>query len=310
MSEEICFRVSDEDGQTRVDILAAQQVEHMTRSAAALLCEQGRISVNGAAVKKNARVKPGDAIVISLPDPKPTDIQPENIPLDILYEDGDLLVVNKPRGMVVHPSFGHEGGTLVNALMFHCGDSLSGINGELRPGIVHRIDKDTGGLLLVAKNDQAHGSLAAQIASHSLKREYAAVVQGVISEAGTVHTFISRDPKNRLRMAVNTREGKEAVTHYEPAECHEGADKRLQNATYLKLRLQTGRTHQIRVHMAYIRHPVLGDPLYGNGKPAWLAGQCLHARTIGFIHPKSGAYMEFSTELPEYFTKLLRQLTV
>jgi 23S rRNA pseudouridine1911/1915/1917 synthase len=301
MSEEISFFVTDEEGQIRVDTLAANRVETLTRSGAAILCEQGNVRINGSAVRKNARVKPEDEVVISLPDPKPTDILPENIPLEILYEDGDLLVVNKRRGMVVHPSFGHESGTLVNALLYHCAGSLSGINGELRPGIVHRIDKDTGGLLLIAKNDHAHGSLAAQIASHSLKREYAAVVQGVIKEPGTIQTFISRDPKNRLRMAVNLQSGKEAVTYYEPVEC-------LKNATHLKLRLKTGRTHQIRIHMAYIRHPVLGDPLYGNGKPAWLAGQCLHARTIGFVHPKSGAYMEFSSDLPEYFTKLLKQL--
>ena len=242
----------------------------------------------------------GDLVTLDIPEAQPADIFPENIPLDIVYEDEDLLVVNKPKGMVVHPAPGHYSGTLVNALMYHCGDSLSGINGVIRPGIVHRIDRDTSGLLIVAKNDTAHNVLAEQIKEHSFTREYMAVVQGVIKENGTVDAPIGRHRTDRKKMCVTYENSREAVTHYYIQQTY-------RNNTLIRLRLETGRTHQIRVHMAYIGHPVAGDEVYGNGSPKWLCGQCLHAKKIGFVHP-NGQYMEFDSELPEYFLKLLKNL--
>ncbi len=274
----------------------------ITRSAAAKLIEEGGCLVNGNTAPKNYKLKAGDRVSVEITEPKEVDILPENIPLDIVYEDEHLLVVNKPKGMVVHPAPGHYSGTLVNALMYHCKDSLSGINGEIRPGIVHRIDKDTSGLLIVAKSDAAHNGLAAQIKEHSFTREYEAVVCGSIKEDGTVNAPIGRHKTDRKKMCVTTENSREAVTHYFVL-------NNFGNFTHLRLKLETGRTHQIRVHMAYIGHSVAGDEVYGNGKPKWLCGQCLHARKIGFIHPITGQYLEFSSPLPDYFTKFLKNIS-
>ena len=239
-----------------------------------------------------------DEVTIDLPELKEPEILAEDLPLDILYEDADILMVNKPKGMVVHPAVGHYTGTLVNALMYHCKDSLSGINGEIRPGIVHRIDKDTSGLLIVAKNDAAHRVLAEQIKAHSFTREYEAVVIGSIKEDGTVNAPIGRHKTDRKKMCVTAENSREAVTHYYVLQ-------NFADSTHLRLRLETGRTHQIRVHMAYIGHSVAGDEVYGNGKPKSLMGQCLHAKKIGFVHPTTSEYLEFDSELPDYFQKFL-----
>ena len=284
----------------RLDVFVSV-VADVSRSRAAVLADEGAVLVNGKPSAKNTKLKTGDRVEITVPDPCEYEIKAENIPLDIIYEDSDLLVVNKPKGMVVHPAAGNFDGTLVNALMFHCGDSLSGINGVMRPGIVHRIDKNTSGLLMVAKNDFAHNSLAFQIKEHSFTREYAAIVYGNIKDdTGTVNAPIDRHPIKRKQMAV-VAGGREAVTHYEVME-------RLDGFTYLKLRLETGRTHQIRVHMAHIGHPVAGDDVYGPKKVITeLNGQCLHARKIGFIHPRSEEYMEFESDLPDYFERFLKR---
>lgn len=293
--------VCETDGETRIDVFAAGAAG-VTRSRAAALVSEGLVSVNGKTVSKSCKVKKGDTVLITVSDPKEYDIVPENIPLDIVYEEEDLLVVNKPKGMVVHPAAGNYSGTLVNALMFHCGNSLSGINGVMRPGIVHRIDKNTSGLLMVAKNDLAHTGLAAQIKAHSFMREYEAVVYGNIKdEEGTVNAPIGRHPIKRKQMAV-VNGGREAVTHYKVIERFDGF-------THIGVRLETGRTHQIRVHMAYIGHPVAGDEVYGPKKVITeLGGQCLHAKKIGFIHPRTGEYMEFDSPLPDYFKKFLQRL--
>lgn len=293
--------VCETDGETRIDVFAAGAAG-VTRSRAAALVSEGLVSVNGKTVSKSCKVKKGDTVLITVSDPKEYDIVPENIPLDIVYEDEDLLVVNKPKGMVVHPAAGNYSGTLVNALMFHCGSSLSGINGVMRPGIVHRIDKNTSGLLMVAKNDLAHTGLAAQIKAHSFMREYEAVVYGNIKDdEGTVNAPIGRHPIKRKQMAV-VNGGREAVTHYKVIERFDGF-------THIGVRLETGRTHQIRVHMAYIGHPVAGDEVYGPKKVITeLGGQCLHAKKIGFIHPRTGEYMEFDSPLPDYFKKFLQRL--
>ncbi len=288
-----------EEAGTRLDKFVSEQTDgEITRSAAVKLIEDGNCTVNGKAVQKNYKLRAGDSILIEIPEAVDVDILPENIPLDIVYEDNDLLVVNKPKGMVVHPAPGHYSGTLVNALMYHCKDSLSGINGEIRPGIVHRIDKDTSGLLIVAKNDTAHKGLAAQIKEHSFTREYEAVVNGAVKEDGIVNAPIGRHKTDRKKMCVTTENSREAVTHYFVIE-------RFTDSTHLRLRLETGRTHQIRVHMAYIGHSVAGDEVYGNGKPRSLMGQCLHAKKIGFVHPVTGEYLEFDSELPGYFVKFL-----
>ncbi|MCH5325269.1 MAG: RluA family pseudouridine synthase [Eubacterium sp.] len=290
-----------DSGGVRLDKFLSEQDIDISRSAAAQLIDEGRCRVNGAVCGKNHRLKDGDNVEITLPPIKELDVAPENIPLDIVYEDSELLVVNKPKGMVVHPAPGHyDGGTLVNALLYHCRDSLSGINGILRPGIVHRIDRDTSGLLAVAKTDNAHRVLAEQIKQHSFTREYMSVVQGVINEDGFVDAPIGRHKTDRKKMCVTELNSKQAVTHY-------FVEQRYSRNTLLRLRLETGRTHQIRVHMAYIGHPVTGDAVYGSGEPKWLGGQCLHAKKLGFIHP-NGQYMEFDTELPEYFTRLLNSL--
>ena len=286
----------------RIDVFTAKTAD-ITRSRAAGLIAGGNVLINGSTTAKNAKVKEGDRVEITMPDPEVYDITPENIPLDIVFEDSDLLVVNKPKGMVVHPAAGNYSGTLVNALMYHCGDSLSGINGIMRPGIVHRIDKNTSGLLMVAKNDFAHNKLAEQIKEHSFTREYEAVVYGSLkNDGGIIDAPIGRHPIKRKQMAVVFENSKNAVTHYEVI-------KRLDGFTHIKLRLETGRTHQIRVHMAYIGHPVAGDEVYGPKKVIKeLGGQCLHAKKIGFIHPRTGKYTEFDSPLPDYFVNFLKRL--
>ncbi len=290
----------DDGGYRRLDVFLAEKTQ-VTRSYAATLISDGFVTVNGKAAAKNTKLKSGDCIDITIPDPQEYEVEPENIPLDIVYEDEHLLVVNKPKNMVVHPAAGNYSGTLVNAIMYHCGDSLSGINGVMRPGILHRIDKNTSGLLLVAKNDNAHLFLAEQIKEHSLTREYEAVVYGNLkNDSGTVNAPIARHSVKRKQMAI-VEGGKEAVTHYTVLE-------RFGNFTHVKLRLETGRTHQIRVHMASLGHAVAGDDVYGPNKVITkLGGQCLHARKIGFIHPATHEYMEFTSELPEYFTKFLNE---
>lgn len=288
------------DGEKRLDKLISESSE-LSRSAAAKLIERGLVTVNGKSVDKKTVLKSGEIAVVEIPEPEPQDILPEDIPLDIVYEDADLLVVNKPKGMVVHPAAGHFSGTLVNALMYHCKDSLSGINGEIRPGIVHRIDKDTSGLLIVAKNDFAHIGLSEQIKAHSFTREYQTVVCGNINQDGTVNAPIGRHKLDRKKMCVTAENSREAITHYFVLRNFAGY-------THLRVQLETGRTHQIRVHLSYIGHAVAGDEVYGNGKPKWLCGQCLHAKKIGFVHPRTGEYLEFDSDLPEYFKKFLREI--
>ena len=287
----------------RADAAVASLLEDVSRAAAIRLIESGNITVNGKKIKKSDKVAKGDVLTVVLPDPEPERALPEDIPLDIVYEDDDLLVVNKPKGMVVHPAAGNKEHTLVNALLFHCKDSLSGIGGVKRPGIVHRIDKDTSGLLIVAKNDFAHVGLASQIKDHSFTREYKAVVIGRIKNSeGIVDAPIGRHPVKRKCMAVTDKNSKNAVTHY-------FVERYFPGYTFVRLRLKTGRTHQIRVHMAYIGHPVAGDPLYGglNKDTEVLSGQCLHAGLIGFIHPRTGKYMEFEAPLPDYFQGVFKK---
>lgn len=287
----------------RADQLLARLLPELTRSAAQRLLEDGRVTCGGQAVKKNYKTAPGDVLTVSLPDPAPIDVLPQNIPLDVVFEDGDVIVVNKPVGMVVHPAAGHPDGTLVNALLYHCGKSLSGINGSLRPGIVHRIDRDTSGLIIAAKNDFAHLSLAEQLQDHSLYREYAAVCVGTMREdSGTVSAPIARHPADRKRMAIDHLHGRAAVTHYTVLE-------RFPGHTYLQCRLETGRTHQIRVHLASLGRPLLGDVVYGAHKPyPGLAGQCLHARRLRFVHPSTGEPVELECPLPAWFQDVLRKI--
>jgi len=292
---------ADRDGE-RADQLLARLLPQLSRSAAARLLEGGGVLLAGAPVKKNYRAAAGDVLTVLLPDPEPIEAVPQDIPLDVVYEDGDVIVVNKPVGMVVHPAAGHPDGTLVNALLYHCGKSLSGINGALRPGIVHRIDRDTSGLIIAAKNDAAHLALAEQLQDHSLYREYRAVAVGGFQEdAGTVNAPIGRHPVDRKKMAVDRLRGREAVTHWQVLE-------RFSGYTYLQCRLETGRTHQIRVHLASIGRPLLGDGVYG-GKP-WpgLAGQCLHAKKLSFVHPRTGERMELDCPLPDWFQSVLDRL--
>ena len=298
--ESILLR-ADRDGE-RADQFLARLVPELTRSAAQRLLEEGAVTLAGRPVKKNYKTAPGDVLAVALPEPEPVDAVPQDIPLDVVYEDGDVIVVNKPVGMVVHPAAGHPDGTLVNALLYHCGESLSGINGALRPGIVHRIDRDTSGLLIAAKNDFAHQALAEQLQDHSLYREYEAVCVGTLREdAGTVDAPIGRHPVDRKKMAV-VANGRGAVTHWSVLE-------RFPGYTYVECRLETGRTHQIRVHMAYIGHPLLGDTVYGAKKPVpGLAGQCLHARRLSFIHPRTGERVTVECPLPDYFTQVLARL--
>ncbi len=295
--------LAPEDAGVRLDKLISLKVQDITRSAAEKLIAEGLVSSGGKALSKSYKGTEGDCIDLTLPEPVSLAAQPQEIPLEIMYEDDDLLVVNKPKGMVVHPAAGNRDGTLVNALLAHCGASLSGINGVIRPGIVHRIDKDTSGLLIVAKNDFAHQSLAAQIKAHSFTRVYEAVVHGNLKEDdGTVDAPIGRHPVDRKKMAVTQKNSRNAVTHYHVI-------ARYNSFTHVQCRLETGRTHQIRVHMAYLGHPVAGDCVYGPKKPVPnLNGQCLHARVIGFQHPRDGRYIEISSDLPAYFTDFLEKL--
>ena len=297
------YQVSDGQSGIRIDRYLSEMNEELSRSYIQKLLKEQKITVNGSAVKANYKVQEGDEISVAVPDIKEPDILPEDIPLDILYEDDDVLIVNKPKGMVVHPSAGHTSGTLVNAIMFHCKDNLSGINGVLRPGIVHRIDKDTTGALLVCKNDNAHRNLAEQLKEHSITRRYHAIVHGSLkADTGTVNASIGRHPTDRKKMSTKALNGRHAVTHYRELE-------RLGNYTYFECELETGRTHQIRVHMASIGHPILGDDVYGPAKcPFHLEGQTLHAKILGITHPATGEYMEFDAPLPEYFMKLLSTL--
>lgn len=301
MSEHI--EITAEESGARIDALLARLVPELTRSAAQRLLEEGLVTLGGVPVKKNRRTEPGEVYAALLPEPELPEPEPQDIPLDIVYEDADVVVVNKPRGMVVHPAPGHPDGTLVNALLWHCGESLSGVGGERRPGIVHRIDKDTSGLIIAAKNDFAHLALSAQLADRSLSRVYEAVARGEFrEEAGTVDAPIGRHPTERKRMAVTERGSRPAVTHWEVIARYRGW-------THIRCRLETGRTHQIRVHMAYIGHPLLGDMVYGAKKPErGLEGQCLHARELKFLHPRTGEAIHLSTELPEYFQQVLASL--
>lgn len=287
----------------RLDKYLSERMEDLSRSAIAKLIEDGRVTIEDKPGTKSIKTSLGDVITVLIDDPQPVDITPEDIPLDIVYEDADLLVVNKPKGMVVHPAPGNYSGTLVNALMYHCGDQLSGINGELRPGIVHRIDKNTSGLLAVAKSDIAHAGLSAQIADHSFTREYLAVAYGNIKEdERTVDAPIGRHKTDRKRMCVTQQNSKPAVTHFRVLE-------RFGDFTYISCRLETGRTHQIRVHLAYIGHPIAGDDVYGPKKVITsLGGQCLHAYRLGFVHPVTGEYMEFTADPPDSFTAFLTKL--
>lgn len=297
------FVCGEENAGERIDSFLSKVCEDFSRSAITKNVEKGLVTVNGKNVSKSYKLCAEDLIEMTVEAPVALDVVPQNIPLDIVYEDDDLLVVDKPKGMVVHPAAGNYTDTLVNALMFHCKDSLSGINGVLRPGIVHRIDKNTSGLLIVAKNDKAHNHLAAQIKEHSFTREYVTVVYGDIkNDEGTIDAPIGRHPVDRKKMCVINKNSKEAVTHYKVIE-------RFKEFTFLRCTLETGRTHQIRVHMAYIGHPVAGDDVYGPKKVIKsLCGQCLHAQKIGFIHPVTDEYMEFSSDVPQVFSDFLHKL--
>jgi len=288
----------------RLDAFLAGQVEDLTRSAAQKLMEKGAVTIAGRPARKNEKTSPGMIVEVELPDPEPIDVLPQDIPLDVVYEDADVIVVNKPVGLVVHPAPGHPDGTLVNALLYHCGDSLSGINGQLRPGIVHRIDRDTSGLIIAAKNDKAHLALAEQLQDHSLARVYEAVVHGNFREdEGTVDAPIGRHPIDRKKMAIDRKDGRRAVTHWTVLGRYNGF-------THIQCRLETGRTHQIRVHMASIGHPLVGDPVYGGNRKSLpgLTGQCLHARKLRFIHPAAKEAVEVECPLPDWFERVLRQI--
>ncbi len=301
--QEYHFIVSEESEGERIDKYLNELMDSLSRSYIRKLLDSENVTVNNASVKANYRVRTDDEIRLYLPPVKTPDIEPENIPLSVLYEDNDVIVVNKPKNMVVHPAPGHYSGTLVNALLYHCSGDLSGINGILRPGIVHRIDKDTTGSVIACKNDFAHNSIAAQLKDHSIVRKYHAIVCGVLKEEeGTVHTLIGRHPADRKKMAVVKSGGKDAVTHYRVLQ-------RFEKYTYVECVLETGRTHQIRVHMASIGHPLLGDTVYGApSSPYRLEGQCLHAKILGFSHPVTGEYIETDAPLPEYFSRLLNIL--
>ncbi len=305
MAETYEWMITTEQAGLRLDVMLAQELD-ISRSQAQLWLEKGLVTAGDKALSKKDKLKAGAAVIVEIPDPVNYDVLAEDIPLDIVYEDEHLLVVNKPKGMVVHPAAGHDSGTLVNALMHHCGASLSGINGVLRPGIVHRIDMDTSGLLMVAKSDAAHQGLAEQIKEHSFTRIYEAMVVGHPKEdSGTIHAPIGRHPHNRKKMTVTATNSKEAVTHYEVLTRYSGY-------SHMRLKLETGRTHQIRVHMAYIGHPVAGDTVYGTEKQPkicqGLKGQCLHAKCVGFIHPITGEELYFESDLPAYFTEFIRKL--
>ena len=302
MDENYICITAEESGE-RIDALLARTLPSLSRSQVQKLLEQGMVTMNGRELKKNFRCSAGESYELLLPEPDDLPLIPQDIPLDVVYEDGDLIVINKPRGLVVHPAPGHPDGTLVNALLYHCGDSLSGIGGQRRPGIVHRIDKDTSGLLIVAKNDFAHQGLSAQLADHSLCREYEALARGNFKQdSGTIDKPIGRHPIDRKRMAVTDKNSKPAVTHWQLLASYRGY-------SHILCRLETGRTHQIRVHMASIGHPLLGDFTYGAPSPEkGLEGQCLHARRLRFVHPRTGEHVLLETELPAYFTDVLARL--
>lgn len=299
--EKICLTASVTG--VRIDRFLSENLEELSRSFIQKLLKEERILADGKTVKANYKVREGEEITVQIPEPEVLDVLPEDIPLDILYEDDDILVVNKPKGMVVHPSPGHYSGTLVNAILFHCKGQLSGINGVLRPGIVHRIDMDTTGSLLICKTDRAHQILADRLKEHDITRRYHAIVHGNLKEdTGTVNAPIGRHPADRKKMSTKAPNGRHAVTHYRVLE-------RFGNYTYIECELETGRTHQIRVHMASIGHPIVGDAVYGPAKcPFKLEGQTLHAKILGFVHPVTGEYMEFDAPLPEYFVSLLERL--
>lgn len=298
------YLVKDSDAGQRIDKLLSIQLTDFSRSYIQKLLSNRAVLIHGQPIKSNYKVKEGDYIQVEIPEPEVLDVQPENIPLDIVYEDTDILIINKPKGMVVHPAAGHYSGTLVNAILYHCQDDLSTINGVLRPGIVHRIDMDTTGLLVICKNNMAHQSLAEQLKVHSITRKYTAIVYDNIPEDnGTIHKTIGRHPVDRKKQAVNVRNGRDAITHYCVLERFGG------KYTMVECQLETGRTHQIRVHMASIHHPLLGDTVYGPSKdPFHMQGQTLHAGVLGFIHPRTGKYVEFHSELPEYFQNLILML--
>lgn len=303
MEEKIELIITKKQAGKRLDVLLSEECENVTRSYIQKLCKEQRAEVHGKAAKGNYKCKEGDHVCLRIPEPEELSIEPEPMDLDIVYEDQDVILINKPKNMVVHPAAGHYTGTLVNGLMDHCKDDLSGINGVLRPGIVHRIDKDTTGILIVCKNDMAHQSIAAQLKEHSITRKYHAIVyDNIKEEEGTVDAPIGRSPKDRKKMAI-TPSGRHAVTHYRVL-------KRLKKGfTYIECQLETGRTHQIRVHMASVKHPLLGDDVYGPKKQKYsLEGQCLHAKVLGFVHPRTKKYMEFEVPLPEYFENLLKKL--
>ncbi|MDR1548661.1 MAG: RluA family pseudouridine synthase [Hungatella sp.] len=301
MSQE--FVVAPEEAGVRIDRYLSGQCQDISRSYLQKLLKEQSVLVEEKPVKSNYKVNAGDRISLTLPEIREPEIMPEDIPLDIIYEDKDIILINKPKGMVVHPAAGHYSGTLVNGLMSHCRSELSGINGVMRPGIVHRIDMDTTGVLIVCKNDMAHNSISEQLKEHSITRKYAAIVHGVLKEdEGTINAHIGRHPVDRKKMSINEKNGREAVTHYRVLE-------RFKQFTYIECQLETGRTHQIRVHMASINHPLLGDSVYGPAKcPFRLQGQTLHAGVLGIIHPRTGQYMEFTAPLPDYFEELLRKL--
>ena len=300
--EPILLRASEESKNQRLDAFLASSLDGLTRSQATRLIESGEVAVNGRAVSKSYKLAGGEDIAVTLPEPEPVEAVPQDIPLDVVYEDADVIVVNKPSGMVVHPAPGHPDGTLVNALLYHCAGTLSGVGGALRPGIVHRIDRDTSGLIIAAKNDAAHQYLSAQLADHTLARTYECIVVGKLREdRGTVDAPIARHPTDRKRMAV-VAGGREAVTHWEVIARYPGY-------THVRCRLETGRTHQIRVHMAYIGHPILGDTVYGAKKEVpGLTGQCLHAVGLRFLHPRTHEVMELSCPLPDEFTRMLQKI--
>lgn len=300
---EVVFEISAENQGERLDKLISLEEETLSRSAVQKLIDEGKVTVNGKTVTKSLKLKAGDVVYLEIPDPVELKAEPQDIPVEIIFEDDDLLVVNKPRGMVVHPAPGNPDGTLVNALLFHCKGRLSSINGVIRPGIVHRIDKDTSGLLIVAKNDNSHAHLAGQIKEHSFRRQYFAVVHGKMPEdKGTINLPLGRSRNDRKKQAVNGLNPRNAVTHYEVLERFQGYD-------YCRFTLETGRTHQIRVHCQALGHPIVGDAVYGMPKnPFGLEGQCLHAAVIGFVHPVTGEYLEFSSPLPDYFTDILNKL--
>ena len=297
------YLVPEEQAGERIDKFLTESCPDFSRSFLQKLLKSGLVDVNGKAVKSSYRLSAGESVFFEVPEAVEAEIKAENIPLDILYEDEDLILINKPKGMVVHPAAGHYEGTLVNGLMYHCKDQLSGINGVMRPGIVHRIDMDTTGVLVVCKNDFSHNSIAEQLKVHSITRKYYAIVYGNIKEdEGTVHAPIGRHPTDRKKMSINSKNGRDAITHYRVLE-------RFGQYTYIECQLETGRTHQIRVHMTSLGHPLLGDEVYGPSKqPFHLQGQTLHAGVLGFIHPRTGNYMEFQAPLPEYFDELLRKL--